>query len=233
MTTEPETKVRSWFGPAPPVATKPTHGGNPPVFYQWKGPAKKIAGYRRRRIMAVLPPMLCGRKRTTNGEPCQRYVVLGATVCRKHGGASPQVKAVAERRVMLAEAIANMPRRHPYQVMGDALHVTDVAGQQLLAAIADSSLPVTAEVVSTLLEAARSQAGLAKLVLDAVGGEQWSAQEVNRRFGDQVAEICREMARQLGHDPGSDAVSAAFDAALQRVVFGKRGRKAIGGGGKK
>lgn len=131
---------------------------------------------------------------------------------------------------MLAEAIANMPRRHPYEVMGDALHVTDVAGQQLLAAITDG-LPVTAEVVSTLLEAARSQAGLAKLVLDATAGDPgvWTAQEVNRRFGETVAAICREMARQLGHDPAGEETTTAFEAALQRVVYGKRGRKAIGG----
>lgn len=221
-------KTGSWPMALPSAPPVPTHGANPPVFYRWMGPATRINGYRRRRIMSVLPPVKCGRRRQTNGEPCSSYAVLGTTVCRKHGGSSPQVKAVAERRVMLAEAIANLPRRHPYEVMGDALHVTDVAGQQLLAAITDG-LPVTAEVVSTLLEAARSQAGLAKLVLDATGGDAWTAQEVNRRFGDTVAEICREMARQLGHDPAGEETSAAFEAALARVVYGKRGRKAIGG----
>lgn len=40
----------------------------------------------------------CGRK-TRAGTPCQRFPIAGATVCRKHGGAAPQVKRKAAERL--------------------------------------------------------------------------------------------------------------------------------------
>ena len=205
-----------------------THGGDSTPLYQWKGPVRRIEGWRRQKIISVLPPARCGRKCTTDGKPCTRFVILGATVCYKHGGASPQVRAVAEKRVMLAEAIANLPRRHPFEVMVDALHAADVVAQHTQALLSEQ--PLTVELVERLLESIKMQAGMAKLALDAgVDPAQWTAQEVQRRFGDVVAEICREMARRLGHDPSSVESVAAFEGAVARVVYGKRGRKAIGG----
>ena len=44
---------------------------------------------------------MAGRKCTaqrTNGTPCKRWAVAGATVCPTHGGRAPQVKAAAARR---------------------------------------------------------------------------------------------------------------------------------------
>ncbi len=45
--------------------------------------------------------------RRSNGQPCRKWATNGATVCRKHGAAAPQVKRAAAQRVqdMLAEAI--------------------------------------------------------------------------------------------------------------------------------
>ena len=37
------------------------------------------------------------------GQPCGKYSMRGGTVCRAHGGASPQALAKAERMVELAE----------------------------------------------------------------------------------------------------------------------------------
>lgn len=34
-----------------------------------------------------------------NGEPCKNFAIKGATVCRKHGGSLPSVKAAALRRI--------------------------------------------------------------------------------------------------------------------------------------
>lgn len=185
---------------------------------------------RRQKIRGAIPPRRC-RGRRSNGQPCQRWAVLGATVCPKHGGAAPQVVEAAHKRVMLAEAIANLPRRHPFEVMVDALHAADVVARQTQAALSQQTL--SAELIEAMLDSIKTQAGMAKLALDSgIDPDRWTAQEVNRRMGDVVAEICREMARQLGHDPGSDAVGVAFEVALQRVVYGRRGggRKAIGGG---
>lgn len=48
--------------------------------------------------------------RNRRGEPCGRFAVAGAVVCRFHGAAAPQVAAAARRRVVEAEA-AEVVRR--------------------------------------------------------------------------------------------------------------------------
>lgn len=44
------------------------------------------------------------RANRSNGEPCGNYPIHGADVCRKHGGAAPQVQAKAAERLVEAEA---------------------------------------------------------------------------------------------------------------------------------
>jgi hypothetical protein len=46
----------------------------------------------------------CGARTRNAGKPCAQPPVPGATRCRFHGGAAPQVKAAAERRLQEAEA---------------------------------------------------------------------------------------------------------------------------------
>jgi hypothetical protein len=55
--------------------------------------------------------VICGRK-TRAGTPCQKSPVKGATVCRLHGGAAPQVKRAAKLRLLelVDPAIATLAR---------------------------------------------------------------------------------------------------------------------------
>jgi hypothetical protein len=55
------------------------------------------------------------------GEPCKLPPIRGGTVCRMHGGASPQARAAAAKRVAEAEAAKEMNRAmvtlgHPVDV---------------------------------------------------------------------------------------------------------------------
>lgn len=43
---------------------------------------------------------LCTAHSARTGKPCAKYPINGATVCRTHGGAAPQVKAKAIERLM-------------------------------------------------------------------------------------------------------------------------------------
>lgn len=55
----------------------------------------------RRGGAALDHPRRCTARRH-DGEPCRRYAARGATVCRVHGGAAPQVQAAARRRLQQA-----------------------------------------------------------------------------------------------------------------------------------
>jgi hypothetical protein len=54
---------------------------------------------------------ICGKK-TRAGTPCQKPPIAGATVCRLHGGAAPQVKRAAKLRLLelVDPAIATLAR---------------------------------------------------------------------------------------------------------------------------
>lgn len=41
----------------------------------------------------------CRAHSSRTGEPCRRQAIRGATVCRTHGGAAPQVQAKAKERL--------------------------------------------------------------------------------------------------------------------------------------
>jgi hypothetical protein len=41
----------------------------------------------------------CTAHSSRTGKPCQQYAIKGATVCKTHGGAAPQVKRKAEERL--------------------------------------------------------------------------------------------------------------------------------------
>ena len=50
----------------------------------------------------------CTARAKISGAQCRKTVGPGFTVCRMHGGGAPQVKAKAERRVLLAEVAKRM-----------------------------------------------------------------------------------------------------------------------------
>ena len=74
-------------------------------------------------------PTLCGAK-TRNGGTCKRSPVPGGKRCRMHGGASPQAKAAAERRLAVAAAEKEVARLgvrrdiHPAEALLELVHWT-------------------------------------------------------------------------------------------------------------
>lgn len=181
---------------------------------------------RRRRIRREIPPRRCSAHSSRTGEPCRQWAMVGGSTCQAHGSMAPAARQAILRRVSLAEALATGDRRHPSEVLDDALRVVDVAGQQLIAAIASGSVTVTPETVTALVEAAKQQAVLAKVVLDAGGGQQWSAREALRAQGAVLAEVLRALAELLGHDPQDPAVKARVSEAIRVGASGGRARLA-------
>lgn len=56
----------------------------------------------RRKELGLLPARSYCSARKKDGTPCRRAPINGASVCRVHGGAAPQVVAAAKRRLMEA-----------------------------------------------------------------------------------------------------------------------------------
>jgi hypothetical protein len=48
------------------------------------------------------PAHRCTATAKASGEQCLRPAIPGGSVCRKHGGGAPQVKAAADRRILEA-----------------------------------------------------------------------------------------------------------------------------------
>ena len=42
----------------------------------------------------------CSARSARTGKPCRRHAILGSNVCYVHGGAAPQVKEAARRRLL-------------------------------------------------------------------------------------------------------------------------------------
>lgn len=55
--------------------------------------------------------------RTKAGKPCGRWALSGATVCPRHGGAAPQVKAKAAIRAEVAQWVPGSPMDDPGELM--------------------------------------------------------------------------------------------------------------------
>lgn len=121
---------------------------------------------RRAAIRNIIPPRKCSGTSQTTGGPCEKYAVIGATVCYKHGAAARQVKAAAAERISLAEALVSGDRRPPWVVMEDTLHVADVLMQQVLLEVRSTG-STSAQVLDKLVSAIERANRLSKTVLDA------------------------------------------------------------------
>jgi len=78
--------------------------------------------------------MRCKAHSTMSKERCKKWAMRGAYVCRAHGGAAPQTKRVAQRRLdtlafVALDVLADlMTSRDPYVRLAAAKIVLDAAG---------------------------------------------------------------------------------------------------------
>lgn len=123
----------------------------------------------RKRVQDEIPPLRCKATVKRTGQQCRRYVIVGATVCRSHGGVAPQVRAAAERRVTLAERLKTAPRRQTWEVLEDTAHIADALLQDARVEIEQGAFTPAAldKLVSSLerahrLSTSNHHAGLAE-----------------------------------------------------------------------
>ena len=64
----------------------------------------------------------CSAHRSRDGQPCQAWAVRGGSVCVAHGGAAPQVRLAAQRRLAIEAWERGYFRLVARVVSGDLSH---------------------------------------------------------------------------------------------------------------
>lgn len=161
----------------------------------------------------------CTATSKSTGERCRHLAMIGTTVCRHHGGASPQVQAAIVRRNAEAEAERIAARFD----LSDAPPLTDpigqlarVAGQTvyLLDRIAEATIGDTPDPDApafTALERALDRASRLLVEVNRLGlAEQQLA--LSNAQAEQLVAVVRGIVADLGHDlddPGTKQVVVA------------------------
>ncbi len=87
---------------------------------------------------------LCAATSKQTGRRCGARAVLGGTVCKWHGGTTPQVQAVARRRLLAAEAIADLAR------LGMSIETSPIEALEAMLWEAAGNVAILRELVGTL-----------------------------------------------------------------------------------
>jgi hypothetical protein len=158
----------------------------------------------------------------------------GQAVCKVHGGASPQAKAAAARRLqrerlegglgrLLAELEVDAADRNPVELLLDAVHrcaamvqilgalVGDLEAGELYGPdhLGDGRPHVATEMYAMWLERA---ARASKLAIDAGVEERYVA--AAERYAAEIADVLRRVVAALGHDPNTPEVRAIIREQL-------------------
>lgn len=183
----------------------------------------------------------CTGTAKTTGKPCEAWAIRGGTVCVKHGGAAPQVKAAAARRAKEAAAksavvLYGLPVEvDPHTALLDELwrtagHVAWLRAQ--IAGLEDAALhgPVGGEThpreephvwVRLYQEERRHLALVARDCIRA--GIEERRVTLAEQQGVLIADAFRAFAVALGHDPASREVKEAARAQLTLIAGGLAG----------
>jgi hypothetical protein len=187
----------------------------------------------------------CSGTANSTGEQCRLPPIRGGTVCHKHGGSAPQVRAAAGRRLAEAQALTTYER---YSVNGNSPGPVDVLAElsRLVAEVvrfrdftAGRIEALTAEEWAAHDAAAAAEVGLferaterasrllidiARLGLDAraVEAERERAVRdfwVRERIGEKTAAIVTFILIRLGHpDPRQDPAVRAICTEAFRTI---------------
>lgn len=158
----------------------------------------------------------CAGKSKQNQRRCENDAMPGGSVCRMHGGQAPQVRAAADRRVVLKEAFERGDRRATWEIMADTLHSADVLMLDARVRLVEGEA-VTLEQLDRFLEALDRAQRFAKAFLDA-GVDERQARAVETLTGRLTGFVDRAMVA-IGLPP---AVQAQMRQAIAAEVVAER-----------
>jgi hypothetical protein len=163
----------------------------------------------------TVKPKCAARK--TNGDPCGNYPVHGATVCRKHGGNAPQVRAAAAERIVEQQVRRSLARLDVPAVEDPFTELGKLAGQVV------SWKDALAALVNRLVEDAPCEqcgaaGGRLRYESFATGAEQLRSEvSLFERAMDRCANVLGLMAK-LNIDERMARISERQAAAVIRAI---------------
>jgi hypothetical protein len=177
------------------------------------------------------PERQCTAQSKQAGRRCGKWAVPGATVCRNHGGGSPQVRAAAQRNLQAQAAQAAVrtygldEEVHPAVALEQELHRTAGAVAYLRGLV--GSLDATqlgqmtgnGRVPSIWVELyLRERKHLAEVAATClrVGMEERRVKLAEDQ-GAIVADLLRKVVTDLGHDPADEHVRGIVRRHLMAV----------------
>ena len=95
-------------------------------------------------IEAATGPTRCTAHSKRTGQQCKRWAIPGGTVCTMHGGAAPRVQEAARRRLLAAEAVADLA------TFGVHIETTPVEALEAMLWEAAGNVAVLRQLVNTL-----------------------------------------------------------------------------------
>lgn len=160
--------------------------------------------------------------RKTNGEPCPQVAMRGQTVCYVHGGAAPQNRKAAQRRLAKVDADKQLAEMGYEPVTDPIATLADVAGRSV--ALMDwfearvealhQELRYPSSEVGT--EQLRSEVVLLERAMDRVG-----------KLASRLAELGYEERRVRVEEAQLDLMAEAIRLALAELGLAERYDEAI------
>lgn len=167
----------------------------------------------------------CTALARTTGERCKRRPIPGGTVCVKHGGGAPAVRAAAERRRAQAEATALLevvwnldaaPVTDPVEALaalaGKAQHALDVLGAQVTTTGLDG--PAGLAWSRTMKELRAMLEGLERL------GLEDRRVRISEQTGQMLAAVVRTVLERINLTAEQQSLAASVVPAVFREAAG-------------
>jgi hypothetical protein len=175
---------------------------------------------------ALDDPRRCQATNKKTGQPCANWAIKGATTCRFHGSAAPQVRAQAAARVLMA-TYGQPVDVDPLGAIFDELRRTAGHVAWLGLEVARLPTPLTSgpfgtTIVDPMVKLYQSErAHLAKVSADCLkAGVDERRVRLAEAQGELVADLLRRVITALGLDPASEEVRTVVRRELLQLVPG-------------
>ena len=162
----------------------------------------------------------CTATSKQSGERCGRAAIVGGSVCKIHGGGSPQVQAAANRRLVEQEATKELAKVEVRPIGDPIVALGDLAAESLAILEVAKANAAGAEVDSAwmaMLERSMERAGKLLEACGRLGLEERRVRLEEAQL-DLAAAVVMGVLRRAGLDPESPQVQDWLEATYTELT---------------